>query len=162
MFLFNRDSAGLCAHLQARRWLGWVSSSGKPPHRVPTEAKREEPFAPGGEDGKPFADCAHGPDLGSLFPDAVLRCCVEGDVGSAWRGLRSFPGNPLRCAWQIKELVAAAEGRGSFSIPPLIRSRIMATMMDDAERVCAEERRARGKRSWIAKSRAEDERRTPS
>lgn len=62
--------------------------------------------------------------------DEVLRGAPYG------AGLRSFTGNfPSAHAWQIKELVVGVEGRGSFSILPLITSRIMAMVMDCTERV---------------------------
>lgn len=57
--------------------------------------------------------------------------------GPAWRGSEVIRRNfPPAHAWQIKELVVGVEGRGSFSILPLIRSRIMARMMDYTERLC--------------------------
>lgn len=70
--------------------------------------------------------------MGFLFPDddGVVRALPT-------EGLRSFTGNfPSAHAWQIKDLVVGVEGGRRFSIPPLIRSRITAMMMDYTECVC--------------------------
>lgn len=78
-------------------------------------------------------------------PPWVPWAPAEGDGALRGERLRSSAGMSSAHAWQIKEPVVAAEGRASVSIPPLIRSRIMATMMDCTGRVC---RRKASKRQY--------------